>query len=421
MENEYPGPIITEPKRFHLNKSVILALIGLAIILSVAQYAYIFHFISNHLNKTAAQQYSAGKISSTTSSQQPTTSNTPTPGTPGTPGNPYAAMHILPPAGAFNILNYGASTNSNNNLQAIQKAIDAAAINDGTVYVPDGTYNVYGTIFIHNPITLEGEDRASVILMETKSSADLIDDRTNNTTVRNLTLNTQQYDGGHTFGTGGSYTTLMDMTVLSGHQPGHFDLYFAGPPTARVIAPVYSQGNTIENIVDNEQICDDGISWSFQQNGTIDNVAETGSRLALFIDNGDTINNFTFYPGQYQQANCKSDITGFWITPPSENITINNFTSYAMGGKLTASSKNRYSSNININNEVMANPGFNISIGDVTNMKISNSNFLNNTILVNGHTENISISNTKASAIKPYPFPSGYNVVCQNVSPFKCN
>ena len=273
---------------------------------------------------------------------------------------------------------------------------------------------------ILHTITLEGEDRNLAVLIQTKPAADLIDNRTNYTTVQNITLNTQTYDGGHAFGTNASYTTLKYANILSGHQPGHFALYYAGPPTARVKAPIYSQGNTLENVVDSEQICDDGISWSFQQNSKISNVVETGSRLALFIDNGVTISNYTFYPGPYQLANCKTDITGFWITPPSENITINNFTSYSMGGKLTASTKGRYSSNITINHEQMLKPGYDIAIGDVKNMTINNSNFQNNLVLINGHTENIAISNSQISNIKPYPFPSDYNVSCQNVTPFNC-
>ena len=356
----------------------------------------------------------------TNNSSQVSSSPSPTSNTPTANGNPYETVHLSEPVGAYDITSYGANVNAANNQAAIQAAINAAQSKQGIVYIPDGTYKVSGTLMIHGGITMEGEDRNSAVLIETKTAADLVDDRANHTTVYNLTLNAQQYDGGHAFGTGGSYTTLKDVTVSSGHQPGHFDLYFAGPPSARVKTPVYSQYNTLENVVANEQICDDGISWSFQQNGTISNVVETGSRLALFIDNGDTVNNFTFYPGPYQTANCKTDITGFWITPPSENISINNFTSYANGGKLTASTQGRYSSNITINNETLANPGYNISIGDVKNMTINNSNFLNNLLLINGHTEDIQITNSHISAIKPYPFPSSYNVTCQNVTPFTC-
>ncbi len=418
MENENPEALFEYQKKPRFSKFLIIVVMGLSLIFSALQYGFIYFFIVGHIYQTNPPLYSAGSTNHATNHNQQI-SNTSTIAT--SPINSaYASMHILPPTGSFNVARYGASTKSNNNLQAIQSAINAAQNNNGVVYIPDGTYNVYGTLSIHNAITVEGEDRTATILMETKTAADLIDARTNHTSIRNITLNTQQYDGGHTFGTNGSYTTLMDMTVLSGHQPGHFNLYFAGPPNARVQAPVYSQGNTIENIVDNEQICDDGISWSFQQNGTIANVVETGSRLALFIDRGDTINNLTFYPGPYQQTNCRSDITGFWITPPSENITINNFTTYAMGGKLTASSQNRFSSNITINNETMLKTGYNISIGDVKNMTIKNSSFLNNTVLINGHIENITIVNSKLSLIKPYPFPSGFNVICQNVTPFIC-
>ena len=130
------------------------------------------------------------------------------------------------------------------------------------------------------------------------------------------------------FSSGVSHATLRNASVLSGNQPGHFAIYFAGPRGATAANPVFSAGNTLDNVVVGDQICDDGVSWSFQTDGTVNNVRETGSRLALYIDNGTTVNNYQYTPGP-----CRPVDNGYWITPPSCNITINGFASSERQGK----------------------------------------------------------------------------------------
>jgi hypothetical protein len=68
------------------------------------------------------------------------------------------------PAGAINVMNYGAKANGvASDRQAVQAALDAAQPGD-TVYFPAGTYNIEEPVFVRkNNLTLVGEGRGSVL------------------------------------------------------------------------------------------------------------------------------------------------------------------------------------------------------------------------------------------------------------------
>ena len=265
-----------------------------------------------------------------------------------------------------NVAQFGASTSSANNTQAFQNAINAAA--GHVVCVPAGTWNFTSTINIASQEVFEGVGSGSTFLVETKLGQNLLRVSASGTIVQNLTLNTQSFNGGIPFSSGASNVTLQNSQILSGNVPGHFAVYFAGPSGATVSAPLYSTGNTISNVGINDTICDDGFSWSFQQNGTINNVSETGSRLSLYVDSGTTVTNYNYTPGPCAQAD-----NGYWITAPSQNITINNFVSSGSGGKACPNIYSPYScSNITIANEHATG---NIEIGNVTGLSVTGSNF----------------------------------------------
>ena len=120
----------------------------------------------------------------------------------------------------------------------------------------------------------------------------------------------------------------MNTTILGG--PNHFAIYYAGPKGAKPLAPLYNTGNVVNNLILNELDCNDGFSWSFQQNSSITNVTHTGSRLALYVDQSTTVTDYRYTPGA-QQCGARN---GFWLTPPADNITITNFTSSGEGGKV---------------------------------------------------------------------------------------
>lgn len=328
------------------------------------------------------------------------------------------------PTGSFNIVNFGASVNNPNNFQAIKRTILAAQKQNGLVFIPIGTYRLAGSLKISSKIILEGANEVKSVLMETKPTADLLSDQANGTIVQNITLNTQTYNGGHAFGTEASYTTLQNAIILSGSSPGHFALYYAGAPGASPHSPRYSQGNKLLNIVENDQICDDGISWSFQNNSSITNLNETGSRLAIYVDKNLTINNYVYHPG-IQTVSCRNSpngipTQGFWVTPPSNNIVINNFNTYGNGGKFS-SSANLYSSNITINNENFMNQaGYQMYIGDVRGLTIINSNFKNNKLIINPTIHAIiNLKNSKINKLNLVS-KSKINLSCQNIVSSTC-
>ena len=283
--------------------------------------------------------------------------------------HPTQATHVspstlIPPSDSspvactVTVTQYGASTRSANNAPAFQSAIDAGA--GGTVCVPPGTWDFETQVIIYSAEVFTGAGTGKTTLMQTVADHNLLQVKGDSTIVQDLTLDTQTYNGGIPFASGASHVTLRNAHVLSGNQPGHFAVYFAGPSGATAAAPRYSTGNTIDNVAINDKICDDGLSWSFQQDGAIRNVSELGSRLALYIDSSTTVDNYSYTPGPCTQAD-----NGFWITPPSENITITNFVSSGEGGKICPNLNGRPCTNITIDNERAKGV---LAIGDVTNL-----------------------------------------------------
>ena len=201
------------------------------------------------------------------------------------------------PTGTYTVTQFGATTRSQNNRAAFQAAFNEAAFGPrGIVYIPSGTWKIAGHLQLP-AITLEGAGKTTSAIVETVPAADLLSASKSGTVVEDLTLNTQIFDGGHAFGTDASYTKLQHVDVFSGNQPGHFALYYAGPPGASRTNLIYSQGNVVNDVYINDQICDDGFSWSFQKNGMISNVTQVGSRLALYLDNIDTVKNYYYTQG----------------------------------------------------------------------------------------------------------------------------
>ncbi|MHB8262274.1 MAG: glycosyl hydrolase family 28-related protein [Acidimicrobiales bacterium] len=281
---------------------------------------------------------------------------------------PHGTTATVPPTGratsscTVSVTAYGASTSAADNAAAFQSAIVAGE--GGIVCIPPGTWRVTSQLIVPVAETLTGAGAASTTLLQTVTDHNLLQVRGNGTVVEDLTLDTQTYDGGIAFSTGASHVTLRNAQVRSGNQPGHFAIYFAGPRGATVTAPHYSTGNTLENVVVSDQICDDGVSWSFQTGGTIDNVHETGSRLALYVDNGTTVDGYQYTPGP-----CTAQDDGFWITPPSQAITIDGFVSSGAAGKICPNIS-KGSSCTNITVEAEQAPRGTLQIGDVTGLNV---------------------------------------------------
>lgn len=260
------------------------------------------------------------------------------------------------------VTEYGASTSAADNAAAFQNAFTAGE--GGTVCIPAGTWRVTSQLVIPAAETLTGAGSGRTTLLQTAADHNLLQARSSNTVVEDLTLDTQTYEGGIAFSTGRSHVTLRDAQVRSGGQPGHFAIYFAGPRGASLAQPRYSVGNSLENVVVSDQICDDGVSWSFQADGTIDDVHETGSRLALYVDDGTTVDGYYYTPGP-----CVAQDDGYWITAPSESITVEGFVSSGAAGQICPNVSRR-SSCAGITVDAERARGGTLKIGDVTGLTV---------------------------------------------------
>ncbi len=299
--------------------------------------------------------------------------------------SPTPVTHI------FNVTAYGArGDDQSDNTTAFGDAIQAAeSSGGGVVYVPAGKYifsasktGTGGSIVIDGttPITLQGAGRDQTWLIEAKANKGLLGVHIDHTVVEDLTLDTQTNDGGAALFVQANDTSLLDTTVLGG--PNHFAIYYAGPKGAKPAAPLYNTGNIVNNLVLNELDCNDGFSWSFQENSSITNVTHTGSRLALYVDQSTTVTDYHYTPGA-QQCGARN---GFWLTPPDDNITIVNFTSSGEGGKvgiIGPAGVGKVARNVTIRNLVMTASGYTLTIGDVSNLLLTGCNLGHNDIVVN--------------------------------------
>ena len=296
---------------------------------------------------------------------------------------------------AFDVTHYGArGDGSSDNTAAFAEAIAAAqAAGGGTVYVPPGTFAfsarktsspasvvIDGTV----PVTLQGAGRDETSLIQASSGKGLLGVHVDGTTVEDLTLDTQTHDAGADIFVQANHTSLAHMRVLGGSR--HFALYYAGPKGARLLAPLYNEGNSVTDLQLNELVCDDGFSWSFQKDSTITDVTHTGSRLALYGDANTTVTNYTYAPGS-QQCGARN---GFWLTPPADHITIVDFTSSGEGGKvgiIGPGGVGKVASDVTIRGLTMTGSGYHLAIGDVLNLVLEDCHLGANTIVVNARAQ----------------------------------
>lgn len=292
--------------------------------------------------------------------------------------------------GVYNVVTYGASGDGqSDSTVAFGDAIQAAeAAGGGVVYAPAGKYlfnasktGTGGSIVIDGtaPITLQGAGRDETFLIEGKANKGLLEVHIDHTVVEDLTLNTQEFGGGAALFVQANDTSFLNAAVLGG--PNHFAIYYAGPKGAKPLAPLYNTGNVVNNLMLNELDCNDGFSWSFQENSSISNVTHTGSRLALYVDQSTTVTDYNYTPGA-QQCGARN---AFWITPPADNITITDFTSSGEGGKvgiIGPGGVGKVAKNVTISGLTMTASGYTLTIGDVTNLLLTDCNLGQNNIVI---------------------------------------
>jgi hypothetical protein len=248
-------------------------------------------------------------------------------------------------------------------------------------------------------VTLTGASRDLSTLRQTGGS-DLLGAKFDGSIVENLTLDSRTVSSsGTAFGSGANNTQLLHARVLG--SPSHFTVYYTGP--------TYTQpatGNVVNDVIDVDQKCDDGFSYSFQTKGSITNLNETGTRLAIYEDSNIVVTGMTYTPGP-----CPMGDGGYYITPPSNNITVSGFTSSGKGGVIGFPDKRGSNSNITIDHETLTNPAGYLDVFDVTGLVIQNSNF--------GSEENVVFEPRAGGAFGTYTTSTPTTVDCNplNASP----
>lgn len=318
------------------------------------------------------------------SSSSPATTPTATPARSGSPG-PGASQPPPLPLPITNVTAYGAVGNGRtDSTNAIAKAASVAGARGGTLYFPPGHYLVGGSglgsgveIRGGHPLTIAGAGSSRVTLTNTNAAGGLLSIRVDHTVVQGLTLDAQSSNTRQALGVVANNVTVQFCRILGGRQ--FFAIYYAGPAGATPSAPTYNSGNRLLNDYVSDLVANDGISWSFQENSLIENLVHTGSRLALYVDKYVTVQNEVYHPGPQGGGTA-----GFWISAPSDHITINNFTSYGMGGIISDNGVS-VSSNITIANERLMVPGNTLRVDAARGLTIRGCNFGNaGTVLFTG-------------------------------------
>jgi Pectate lyase superfamily protein/PKD domain len=281
----------------------------------------------------------------------------------------------------FNVVTYGADpTGVKDSTLQVQSAIDAAqaAGSGNVVYFPTGNYVFFKKISAgdslsvngSSAVTLQGDGASASVLIEGVGK-NLLAVNTDGTVVTGLKLDAQPNamtsHAQAALVMAASNTLLENSTILGG--PNSFAVFYPGPPGATKSNIIYDTGNNIDNISIDDQWNRDGFSYSFQENGLVQNVTHTGSRMAIFVDKNIEVDNYTYHPGAQTRST-----QGFWITAPSDGVTINGFDTYGNGG--TIGSGGSPSTNITIKNETYHNGGgFHLTVGEVKGLTVDTCNF----------------------------------------------
>ena len=207
---------------------------------------------------------------------------------------------------------------------AIQAAIDAGT----DIYLPAGTYllnpsgaNGKALDIATAGTRLRGAGRDVTTIRLANTALDLLHIDADFCAVEGLTLDTQTDNAQAAVVIVANNTRLYRSRFLGGSNV--FCIYFAGPAGATQANPIYNTGNRVEHCIINDQFDGDGFSWSFQSGGIVRDITHTGSRIAIYICENCVVERYDFTPGTHGSTN------GWYITAPSDNITIRDFTSHA--------------------------------------------------------------------------------------------
>ena len=250
------------------------------------------------------------------------------------------------------------------------------------------------------PITIAGAGRDLVRLTNRNSGGGLLSIRIDGTVVRDLTVDAASFNTRQALGVVANDVTVENCRILGGRQ--FFAIYYAGPAGATPSAPIYNTRNRLLNDIVSDPVDNDGISWSFQENSLIENLVHTGSRLALYVDRYVTVQNEIFRPGPQGGG-----IAGFWISAPSDHITINNVASYGMGGVISDNGT-AGSSAITHAGELLLVPGNTLRVDAARGRTITGCNFgTDGTLLFTGSMATPSVIVEHCHALPMIRFQGG--------------
>jgi len=195
------------------------------------------------------------------------------------------------------------------------------------------------------------------------------------TTITGLTLDSASYDAGTTILDYGNDTTLSHLAVLGARSDHNYNPDAFGVRVITIcnhtdLATKYRGGNIVEDLTISGQgsAGNTDLDLSCQINDVVSNITDTGNGIDIYICNNVRLENFTFTPGKVETSPHSYVITG-----PSNDISIENVTTFGSGGQLQPSPNGYVISNTTISNETMKDPTFNLEIGDTDSTKISNS------------------------------------------------
>jgi hypothetical protein len=338
----------------------------------------------------------------------------------------------------YNVVSYGADpTGQKDSTVAIRTAIAAAEMSAGnTVWFPSGTYdlkdndgkrvdiNVSGPY----PITIAGENQTTTKIIEgigdnphnlpqcvtSTIPKETFQINSNNVgTVDNsiftgLTVDNQLCNAGTALVANGNHITIENSHFLGAQRADTFGIRLVSSchrsTTGGGVTGNINTGNTVKDITING-LGDAGnadLDFSCQQNGTLNNITDTGWGLAFYLDSNITVTNVTFAPGTVENKP-----PGWYITGPSQNITITNFTSTGNGGVIS-SAYGYNTSGVTINNEHMSQIGNSMVINYATNTKINGSS-LGQLKLDTSDTGVTAVGSSINAVVCSNPPPSGLN------------
>jgi hypothetical protein len=341
-------------------------------------------------------------------------------------GNPTTPSKT-PPHGSFVVTSYGADpTGQHDSTVAIRKAMTAAEASAGnTVYFPAGTYTLDDNdgakidflLQGPNPIVVEGAGRETTKLVEkvglgaypnvahTKTVFQITSPGGDGTTITGLTVDSQTYSAGTTLIDYANNTTISHGTFLGARSNHNYnrDVF-----VVRVIAVcnhtngIHHSNNTVDDLILNGQGSAGNVDLdiSCQWDTRVSNITDTGNGMALYIDRRVTVNGFNYTPGKVEK-----DPKSYFITGPSDHISLSNIVTSGNGGFFQSSPNNYRITDTTITGEKMTQPGTDLVINDADNTSITNSVLVSIVIQPSFSTHGLDITSSTVGSIQLKPKP----------------